>query len=145
MGEKLRAAIYPLITVAVIVAAWHLVVDQFDIEDYILHGGYEGLARALAMTPEAVIEEVKDSGLRGRGGAYFPAGAEWESARAVDSSTRYLVVNAEEGEPGVFKDRHLMEGVPHRIIEGAIIAAYATGISQARRCPLTYRLDSPSK
>ena len=105
--------------------------DATDIDDYILHGGYDGLAHALSMTPEGVIEEVKASGLRGRGGAYFPAAAKWESARKVGSSRRYLVVNSEEGEPGIFKDRHLMEGVPHRVVEGAIIAAYASGVNEA--------------
>ena len=104
--------------------------DAEDIDDYIARGGYEGLARSLSMTPEAVIEEVKGSGLRGRGGAYFPAGMKWESARGVPADRRYLVVNSEEGEPGIFKDRHLMEGVPHRIVEGAIIAAYATGAEE---------------
>ena len=105
--------------------------DAEDIDDYIARGGYEGLARALSITPEAVVEEVKESGLRGRGGAYFPAGMKWESARGVSADKRYVVVNSEEGEPGIFKDRHLMEGVPHRIVEGAIIAAYATGGAEA--------------
>ena len=105
--------------------------DATDIDDYILGGGYAGLARALQMSPEDVIEEVKRSGLRGRGGAYFPAGVKWQAARAVDNEPRYLVVNSEEGEPGIFKDRHLMEGVPHRILEGGIIAAYASGVSRA--------------
>ena len=106
-------------------------VDGNEIDDYIVHGGYKGLAKALAMSPEEVIEEVKSSGLRGRGGAYFPAGVKWESARAVDRTPRYLVVNSEEGEPGIFKDRHLMEGVPHRVLEGAVIAAYASGCAEA--------------
>ena len=106
-------------------------IDAEDIDDYIARGGYEGLARSLSVTPEAVIEEVKGSGLRGRGGAYFPAGMKWESARGVPADKRYFVVNSEEGEPGIFKDRHLMEGVPHRIVEGAIIAAYATGAAEA--------------
>lgn len=106
-------------------------IDCTDINDYILHGGYEGLYQALKLTPQEVIEEVKASGLRGRGGAYFPAALKWQSARAVGKTPRYLVVNAEEGEPGIFKDRHLMEGVPHRIVEGAIIAAYAAGASKA--------------
>ena len=105
--------------------------DAEDIDDYIARGGYEGLARALSITPEAVVEEVKESGLRGRGGAYFSAGMKWESARGVSADKRYVVVNSEEGEPGIFKDRHLMEGVPHRIVEGAIIAAYATGGAEA--------------
>ena len=76
--------------------------------------------------PEELIEEVKASGLRGRGGAYFPVALKWQGARSVKVEPRYLVVNSEEGEPGVFKDRHLMEGVPHRLLEGAIIAAYAS-------------------
>ena len=105
--------------------------DSTDIDDSILHAGYRGLGRALAMTPEEVIDEVEASGLLGRGGAYFPAALKWRSARKVDSSSRYLVVNSEEGEPGVFKDRHLMEGVPHRIIEGTTIAAYASDVSVA--------------
>ncbi|MBM3934774.1 MAG: NADH-quinone oxidoreductase subunit L [SAR202 cluster bacterium] len=106
-------------------------IDATDVDDYLAHGGYAGLAKALSMSPEAVIEEVKASGLRGRGGAYFPAAMKWEGARKVRNSPKYLVVNAEEGEPGIFKDRHLMEGVPHRIIEGMAIAAYATGINEA--------------
>ncbi|MCH7654004.1 MAG: NADH-quinone oxidoreductase subunit F, partial [Chloroflexi bacterium] len=101
------------------------------IDSYLDHGGYSGLAKALAMTPDELIEEVKESGLRGRGGAYFPAALKWQGARSVKVEPRYLVVNSEEGEPGVFKDRHLMEGVPHRLLEGAIIAAYASGVAQA--------------
>ena len=83
------------------------------------------------MTADAVIEEVLASGLRGRGGAYFPAGLKWRGARSVGNTPRYLVVNCEEGEPGIFKDRHIMEGMPHRLIEGAIIAAYAAGVHEA--------------
>ena len=107
--------------------------DSTEIDDYVLHGGYghggyAGLEQALAMSPEEVIEEVEKSGLRGRGGAYFPVALKWRATRNTDATPRYLVVNCEEGEPGLFKDRHLMEGVPHRILEGAIIAAYASGI-----------------
>ena len=83
-----------------------------DINEYVLRGGYSGLARALETSPEVVIDEVKESGLRGRGGAYFPAALKWEGARKVDKSSKYLVVNSEEGEPGIFKDRLLMEAVP---------------------------------
>ncbi len=104
--------------------------DSTDIDDYILHGGYEGLARVLETPPEEVMEEVRLSGLRGRGGAYFPPAAKWESVRKGPKPA-YLVVNSEEGEPGIFKDRHIMEGVPHRMIEGASIAAYAAGVNQA--------------
>ena len=105
--------------------------DVADIDDYISNNGYAGLAASLGRTPEAVIEEVKTSGLRGRGGAYFPAALKWEAARKVRNTPRYLIVNCEEGEPGIFKDRHLMEGVPHRILEGTIIASYAAGVSEA--------------
>ena len=106
-------------------------ISATDIDEYVSHGGYSGLARALAMSPEAVIEEVKTSGLRGRGGAYFPAALKWEGARRVDKSPKYLVVNSEEGEPGIFKDRLLMEAVSYRILEGMTIAAYATGVERA--------------
>ena len=105
--------------------------DALNIGEYVLSGGYKGLARALATTPEEIIDEVLASGLRGRGGAYFPAALKWRGARSVKNEPRYLVVNCEEGEPGLFKDRHLMEGVPHRIIEGAIIAAYASDVHDA--------------
>ena len=103
--------------------------DSTNIDDYIVDGGYAGMERALSMSPEEVIEEVEKSGLRGRGGAYFPAALKWRSTRNNEATPRFLVVNCEEGEPGIFKDRHLMEGVPHRILEGAIIAAYASGVS----------------
>ena len=105
--------------------------DSIEVDDYMLHGGYEGLARALDMSPQDVIEQVEASGLRGRGGAYFPVAIKWRGALGIEDGPRYLVVNCEEGEPGVFKDRHLMEGVPHRILEGAAIAAYASGVNQA--------------
>ena len=105
--------------------------DALGIDDYILSGGYGGLARALSMRAEDVIEDVLASGLRGRGGAYFPTALKWRGARTVMNAPRYLVVNCEEGEPGIFKDRHIMEGVPHRLIEGAIIAAYASDVHEA--------------
>ena len=98
--------------------------------DYLAGGGYSALAKALDMGAEGVIAEVKASGLRGRGGAYFPAGLKWEGARKVRAERRYMVVNCEEGEPGLFKDRHLMEGVPHRVVEGALIAAFAAGAEE---------------
>lgn len=100
--------------------------DAESIDAYIANTGYSALARALDDGAEAVIERVKASGLRGRGGAYFPAGLKWEGARGVRAPRRYMIVNCEEGEPGLFKDRHLMEGAPHRILEGALIAAHAT-------------------
>src|SRR5205085_492264 len=77
--------------------------------------------------PEAVIEEVRAAGLAGRGGAYFQTAVKWAACRAAAGAPKYLVVNGEEGEPGIFKDRHLMEGDPHRLLEAALIAAYATG------------------
>ena len=105
-------------------------VDPVSLDEYLLRGGYAGLAKALCTTPEAVTDEVKESGLRGRGGAYFPAAIKWESARKF-TAPKYLVVNCEEGEPGIFKDRHIMEGMPHRLLEGTIIAAYASGAGSA--------------
>ena len=103
--------------------------DADGLDDYLLRGGYGGLAAALAMSPEDVAEQVREAGLLGRGGAYFPAGAKWDSVRRGGDG--YLVVNAEEGEPGIFKDRHVMEGVPHRLIEGMAIAAYASAAERA--------------
>ena len=100
--------------------------DAESIDDYLTNDGYTALAKALQSNPAEVIQEVKDSRLRGRGGAYFPAGLKWESARGFSAAQRYMIVNCEEGEPGLFKDRHLMEGAPHRVIEGACIAAYAS-------------------
>ena len=105
-------------------------IDANSLDEYLLADGYTGLTKALALPPESVIDEVKASGLLGRGGAYFPAAVKWESARNFPSPDRYLVVNCEEGEPGIFKDRHLMEGLPHRILEGALIAAYAAGAQE---------------
>ena len=97
------------------------------LRDYIESGGFKGLASALNRLPQEVIDVVSDSGLRGRGGAYFPVGDKWRSTLSFsdhDSPTQ-VIINAEEGEPGIFKDRHLMEGMPYRVIEGALITAYA--------------------
>ena len=105
-------------------------VDPVSLDEYLLRGGYAGLAKALSMPPEAVTGEVGESGLRGRGGAYFPAAIKWDSARKF-AAPKYLVINCEEGEPGIFKDRHIMEGMPHRLLEGAVIAAYASGARSA--------------
>ncbi len=106
-------------------------VDPGDIGDAIRRGGYAALADALARhDPLTVIETVKAAGLRGRGGAYFAAALKWEGARSARGARRYLIVNAEEGEPGIFKDRHLMEGDPHRLLEGALLAAFASGASR---------------
>jgi NADH-quinone oxidoreductase subunit F len=101
------------------------------IEDYIRRDGYAGLARALsALTPEEVIEEVKASGLRGRGGAGFPTGRKWEIVRASRGDKKYLVCNADEGDPGAFMDRGVLEGDPHSVLEGMIIAARAIGADE---------------
>jgi NADH:ubiquinone oxidoreductase subunit F (NADH-binding)/NADH:ubiquinone oxidoreductase subunit E len=90
-------------------------------------GAYSALERAHSMGGDAVWQVVKESGLRGRGGAYFPVGAKWETARDTPSSGKFLLVNAEEGEPGIYKDRHLLEGDPHRVLEGVLIAALGIG------------------
>src|SRR5438034_1873928 len=106
--------------------------DPYDIADAFRHRTYGTLARVLAEgRPEAVIEEVRAAGLAGRGGAYFQTAVKWSGCRAAAGSPKYLVVNDGEGEPGIFKDRHLMEGDPHRLLEAALIAAYATGASRA--------------
>jgi NADH-quinone oxidoreductase subunit F len=99
------------------------------IQVYLQRGGYAALRKALTMSPEALIAEVKASGLRGRGGAGFPAGLKWSFMPKGDQ-TKYVCVNTDEGEPGTFKDRLLVEHDPHSIIEGAIIAAYATNAQQ---------------
>jgi (2Fe-2S) ferredoxin len=101
------------------------------IEDYIATGGYQALRKALLqMTPEGVISEIKKSGLRGRGGAGFPTGIKWEFCRKSPGEQKYMICNADEGDPGAFMDRSTMEGDPHTVIEGLIIAAYAIGASE---------------
>lgn len=100
------------------------------ITTYLQSGGYEGLRKALTMTPEQVIAEVKASGLRGRGGAGFPTGMKWGFI-PKDAPVKYLAVNTDEGEPGTFKDRLIVERDPHSILEGVIIAAYAIGARRA--------------
>ncbi len=102
-------------------------VDPSDLDDALRHGAYAALARALEAPPEALIETVKASRLEGRGGAFFPTGVKWEACRRAGGEERYVVVNGEEGEPGIFKDRHLMEADPHQVLEGALLAAYAAG------------------
>ena len=105
--------------------------DSRSIDDYLAIGGYSGLAKALEqMSPTQVLEEVKASGLRGRGGGGFPAGRKWEGARDAPGDTRYVIVNADEGDPGAFMDRALLEGNPHSILEGLILGAYAIGASE---------------
>ena len=101
------------------------------IEDYIAVGGYRSLRHALLeMTPEQVIDEVRRSGLRGRGGAGFPTGMKWQFCHDAPGTQKYIICNADEGDPGAFMDRSTMEGDPHTVIEGMIIAAYAMGASE---------------
>ncbi len=102
-------------------------VDPSSLDDYRAHGGYAALRRALELGPEGVIRELKDSKLQGRGGAAFPTGVKWEAVARQPALPHYLVCNADESEPGTFKDRVLMEGDPFAVIEAMTIAAYATG------------------
>jgi NADP-reducing hydrogenase subunit HndC len=103
-------------------------VDPKSIDDYLAIGGYSALAKALSqMTPEQVLEEVKKSNIRGRGGAGFPAGRKWEETRNAPGEIKYVIVNADEGDPGAYKDRSLLEGNPHSILEGLTIGGYAIG------------------
>jgi NADH:ubiquinone oxidoreductase subunit F (NADH-binding)/(2Fe-2S) ferredoxin/Pyruvate/2-oxoacid:ferredoxin oxidoreductase delta subunit len=103
-------------------------IDPKSIEDYLAVGGYSALAKALGqMTPEQVVEMVKESNLRGRGGAGFPAGKKWEFARKSPGNSKYVVVNADEGDPGAFMDRAVLEGNPFSVLEGLTIGAYAIG------------------
>jgi NADH-quinone oxidoreductase subunit F len=105
-------------------------VDPEDIQDYIQVGGFTALRKALSMNPEDVIEEVKNSGIRGRGGAGFPAGVKWGFARKASGDKKYLICNADEGDPGAFMDRSVLEGDPFSVIEGMLIAGYAIGASE---------------
>ncbi len=103
-------------------------IDPEDIQAYINVGGYAGIKKVLSsMTPEEVIAEIKASGIRGRGGAGFPTGVKWEACRKAPGDIRYIVCNADEGDPGAFMDRSIIEGNPHSVIEGMMIAAYAIG------------------
>jgi len=106
-------------------------IDPRNIEDYIALGGYSALAKVLfEMTPEQVVEEVKKSKLRGRGGGGFPTGTKWETTRNAPGEPKYVIVNCDEGDPGAFMDRSLMEGNPHSVLEGLIIGAYAIGANE---------------
>ena len=106
-------------------------IDPMNIEEYIAREGYEGLAQVLTrMTPQEVVEVVQRSGLRGRGGAGFPAGTKWRFTQQAQGSPKYVVCNADEGDPGAFMDRSVLEGDPHSVIEAMAIAGYAIGSSQ---------------
>jgi NADH:ubiquinone oxidoreductase subunit F (NADH-binding)/Pyruvate/2-oxoacid:ferredoxin oxidoreductase delta subunit len=107
------------------------IIDPGNINHYIARGGYSGLAKTLKMAPEEVIEEVKRSGLRGRGGAGFPTGVKWGFARNSKSDVKYIICNADEGDPGAFMDRAVLESDPHAVLEGLAIGAYAIGASFA--------------
>jgi NADH:ubiquinone oxidoreductase subunit F (NADH-binding)/NAD-dependent dihydropyrimidine dehydrogenase PreA subunit/(2Fe-2S) ferredoxin len=103
-------------------------IDPRSIEDYILIGGYSALSKALfEMEPQEIIEEIKSANLRGRGGAGFPAGYKWESCRKAKGDIKYVICNADEGDPGAYANRSLLEGNPHSVLEGMIIGAYAIG------------------
>mgnify|MGYP002672776711 CR=1 FL=1 len=105
--------------------------DAEDLDEYIAKGGYAAFEKALfTMTPETICKEISDSGLRGRGGGGFPAGRKWESVRRNVSDMKYVVCNGDEGDPGAFMDRSIMEGNPHSILEGMMIAGVATGATE---------------
>ena len=105
--------------------------DAEDLDEYIAKGGYSAFEKALfTMTPETICKEISDSGLRGRGGGGFPAGRKWESVRRNVSDVKYVVCNGDEGDPGAFMDRSIMEGNPHSILEGMMIAGVATGATE---------------
>lgn len=106
-------------------------IDPEKINEYIARDGYRALAKALtSMTPEQVIKEIKDSGLRGRGGAGFPTGLKWEFCRKSPGDDKYIICNADEGDPGAFMDRSIIESDPHLVLEGMIIGAYGIGANQ---------------
>jgi NADH:ubiquinone oxidoreductase subunit F (NADH-binding)/(2Fe-2S) ferredoxin/Pyruvate/2-oxoacid:ferredoxin oxidoreductase delta subunit len=115
--------------------------DPTSLEDYIAHGGYEALARVLqSFEPERVIEEITASGLRGRGGAGFPTGRKWKICREAPGDLKFIICNADEGDPGAYMDRSLLEGNPHSVLEGMIIGAYAIG---AREGFVYVRMEYP--
>ncbi|MBB5046060.1 formate dehydrogenase iron-sulfur subunit [Rhodopseudomonas rhenobacensis] len=106
------------------------VIDPRSVEDYRVHGGYEGLERALALTSEAIIDDVIKSGLRGRGGAGFPTGIKWRTVAQANAVQKYICCNADEGDSGTFADRMVMEGDPYMVIEGMTIAGIAVGATR---------------
>ena len=106
------------------------IINPESIDEYIANEGYEATAKAFTLKPEGVIEEIKQSGLVGRGGAAFPTAMKWDFARKAPGDQKYIICNADEGEPGTFKDRLILEGDPHKLIEGMIIAGYAIGATK---------------
>jgi NADH:ubiquinone oxidoreductase subunit F (NADH-binding)/(2Fe-2S) ferredoxin/NAD-dependent dihydropyrimidine dehydrogenase PreA subunit len=106
-------------------------IDPTNIEDYIASGGYSALSRVLTgMKPQQIVDEIKKSGLRGRGGGGFPTGKKWQSCLDAKADIKYVICNADEGDPGAFQDRAILEGNPHSVLEGMIIGAYAIGSRQ---------------
>jgi NADH:ubiquinone oxidoreductase subunit F (NADH-binding)/(2Fe-2S) ferredoxin len=105
-------------------------IDPKSIEEYIACGGYSSLAKALTMSAEYIIKDVTDSGLRGRGGAGFPTGAKWKACQEAEGDTKYVIANGSEGDPDIGMHRSMMEGDPHSVLEGMMIAAYAVGASR---------------
>ena len=110
------------------------------IETYLAHGGYESLRKAVTMKPAEIVDAVKASNLRGRGGAGFPCGAKWGFIKYDDGKPHYIVVNADESEPGTFKDRYILHYDPHQLIEGLVISAYATN---THLCYIYIRCEFP--
>ena len=106
------------------------IIDPTNLDHYIARDGYNALNKIITMKPEDVIDVVKQSGLRGRGGAGFPAGRKWDSCRISPGEPKYVVCNADEGDPGAFMDRSILEGDPHAVMEGMIIAAYSIGATK---------------
>ncbi|OUS38401.1 formate dehydrogenase ['Osedax' symbiont bacterium Rs2_46_30_T18] len=106
------------------------VIDPIDIDDYIKHDGFKGLAKSLQLSAQAIVDEIKDSGLRGRGGAAFPTGIKWQTVLNCPPQQKYIVCNADEGDSGTFADRLLMEADPLSLVEGMTIAALAVGATQ---------------
>ena len=115
-------------------------IDPGDIDHYIERGGYSALASALAAGPARVLETVKESHLRGRGGAGFPAGVKWEAAVNAGPGEKYVICNGDEGDPGAFMDRSILESCPHQVIEGMLLCAYAVG---AEKCYFYIRAEYP--
>jgi formate dehydrogenase iron-sulfur subunit len=124
------------------------VIDPVNLDDYCAHDGYRGLTNALAMEPAAIVKQVTDSGLRGRGGAAFPTGIKWKTVHDAPGPKKYIVCNADEGDSGTFSDRLLMEGDPYCLIEGMTIAGLAVGATRGYiylRCEYPHAHDTMSQ